>query len=72
MACRAPIRNTPVQDRIETQSTEFRACNELGEHMARIRVTPIVDDDYPQVRHGYESALRAFLRACKANGRTMT
>jgi len=83
--CRAPIQATPAQldewqwptgrpppvDRIKLQKAEFDACDELAKQMRRINLTPIVDDDYPEVRHGYEAALRAFLTACSANGRTL-
>jgi hypothetical protein len=57
--------------RIALQSAEFNAMEELAKHWRRIQATPTVDDDYPEVRHGYEGALRGFLAACKANGRAM-
>lgn len=53
------------------QKEEFDACVELTKQFRRLEITPIVDDDYPEVRHCYEGALRAFLRACVANGRAL-
>jgi NTP pyrophosphatase (non-canonical NTP hydrolase) len=56
-----------VNDRIATQGKEFDALADLA---ARFRsLPPVVDDDYPECRHRYEGALRAFLAACVANGR---
>lgn len=45
----------------------------LGQVRQRNRLyrTAVVDDDYPEVRHDYEGALRKFMRALKANGRDM-
>jgi hypothetical protein len=51
------------------QNAEFDAVGELAEQYRRIQLTPIVDDDYPEVRHHYESAMRCLVRAIKANGR---
>lgn len=58
--------------KMKPQGDEFDACNELSKAYIGITSTPIVDDDYPAVRHAYESALRAFLRACQANGRALS
>lgn len=60
-----------LNKRIAAQKTEFDACAGLSKQYERITYTPIVDDDYPAVRRDYESALRNFLAACKANGRTL-
>ena len=54
-------------DRMQRQSDEFRACATLARALAALPA--VVDDDYPAARHSYEQALRAFLQACKANGR---
>lgn len=54
---------------LETQRAEFNAVAELAAQYRRIELCPIVDDDYPEVRHGYESALRSLLDALAANGR---
>lgn len=61
----------PTLDSVALQSEEFRALEELERQDRRLRMTAVVDDDYPEVRHAYEGALRAFLHACKANGRSM-
>lgn len=50
------------------QGDEFRAADALAAALRAL--PPVVDDDYPAQRHAYEGALRAFLRACAANGRT--
>ena len=60
-----------MPDKMETQRLEFEAMAELAKQWRRIQMTPIVDDDYPEVRHGYESALNEFLRKCFENGRQM-
>jgi hypothetical protein len=52
---------------IETQSAEFDAVAEL---VKRYRALPaVVDDDYPEMRHYYESAMRSLIDAIRANGR---
>jgi hypothetical protein len=61
----------PIEERMKLQTAEFDAADELCKQVRRHSMTPVVDDDYPSVRHDYESALTAFLRACKANGRKM-
>lgn len=55
--------------RMELQCAEFDAMDVLAKAYGSLQLTPIVDDDYPAVRHRYEGALRTFLSACKANGR---
>jgi NTP pyrophosphatase (non-canonical NTP hydrolase) len=54
---------------MKPQSDEFDAMDALAKEWRRVQMTPIVDDDYPEVRHAYEGAVRTFLTACKANGR---
>lgn len=54
---------------VKNQGKEFDAADRLAKAMKRINQTAIVDDDYPEVRHGYESALRSLYEAMKANGR---
>lgn len=56
-------------DPMKTQTDEFAAVNKLAYQWKRIQLTPIVDDDYPSVRHDYESAMRGLIDAIKANGR---
>ena len=56
-------------DRIALQNKEFDALDKLAKQWRRLQMTPVVDDDYPEVRHDYEGALSTFLTACKKNGR---
>lgn len=56
-------------DRMATQRAEFDAVEELVKQDRRLRMTPIVDDDYPSVRHDWESALAEVISAMKKNGR---
>lgn len=53
--------------RIELQSKEFDTLDNL---ISKYQNLPaVVDDDYPEMRLYYESALKSFIKACKANGR---
>lgn len=56
-----------MMDRLALQNTEFDALTHLVEQWRKLRMTPVVDDDYPEMRHYYESALRTFRDALKAN-----
>ena len=58
-------------DRFALQTAEFDAMAHLAEQYRRLTYTPIVDDDYPQVRFEYDQAVRMFLDACAANGHKM-
>lgn len=58
-----------IQERMELQNKEFDAVRRLAAQMRRIELTPIVDDDYPEVRFGYEGAAEDVLSAFIANGR---
>ena len=60
-----------MKDRIDLQNDEFDALTKLAKHWHGLQLTAVVEDDYPAVRDGYEWALRDFLRACKANGRSI-
>lgn len=55
--------------RMAAQNKEFDACAKLTEQYRRITLTPVVDDDYSEVRHFYESALRDFIDALQDNDR---
>lgn len=55
------------KDRIELQNAEFTALDDLIQQWNRLRLTPVVDDDYPEMRHYYESSLRSFVRALNEN-----
>jgi hypothetical protein len=54
-------------DKIQRQTDEFDAVKALMR--AYNNLPPIVDDDYPEMRHYYESALFQLIRAIRANGR---
>lgn len=54
---------------MDLQRLEFEAADTLATQIERLNNTPIVDDDYPMVRHHYEGALQAFIKAIRANGR---
>lgn len=57
------------RDEIRLQNQEFEALTALARQWERLRLTPVVDDDYPQIRHEYESALRVFVGAYNTNRR---
>lgn len=53
--------------KIETQAHEFDTLDEL---IKRYNALPaVVDDDYPEMRHYYEGALKTFIDALRNNGR---
>jgi hypothetical protein len=54
---------------VQTQKAEFDAAKALSEALRAHDMTPVVDDDYPEVRHRYESALAELLRTMRENGR---
>jgi len=54
-------------DTFETQRKEFEAVSYLIRCYNQL--PPIVDDDYPEMRHYYESAVFALIRALRENGR---
>lgn len=54
---------------MELQRAEFDAADEFAKQLTRHNRTPVVDDDYPEVRSAYEGALHRFIRAMQANGR---
>ena len=55
------------QKRMDLQNAEFDALRDLIKQFNRLEMTPVVDDDYPEMRHYYESSLREFIRKLKAN-----
>lgn len=59
-------------NRLATQRAEFDAADKLAEQLRRLNMTAVVDDDYPEVRHDYESALAVFLERMRENGRFET
>lgn len=56
-------------DRMKTQGDEFDAMAKLAERWRPLSMTAVVDDDYPEMRHGWESALADFCDAMRRNGR---
>jgi hypothetical protein len=54
---------------MRTQSKEFNALEKLFRANHILNLTPIVDDDYNEVRHSFEQALADFIEATKQNGR---
>lgn len=64
-----PRKSHVERDPMATQRAEFDAVDDLLTAYNRIQRTPIVDDDYPEVRHGYETALYTFIMALISNGR---
>ena len=54
---------------IDTQRAEFDAIAELAKQYSRTSATPIVDDDYPEVRLEYERAISVAIQAMRENGR---
>ena len=57
--------------RIDLQNAEFKALRALATRWEALQQVPVVDDDYPEFRHRYESAMRDFIDAIKANGRLL-
>lgn len=60
-----PLGEAP--DEIAKQNSEFDAVRDLTKQWRRLEMTPVVDDDYPEVRHDYDSALRTLLEKVRAN-----
>lgn len=58
---------TDIIDRLKLQNDEFDALDDLIKIYNSLPA--VVDDDYPRMRHYYESALKDFFKACKNNGR---
>lgn len=54
-------------DRMEAQKNEFDKLSVLAEKFKQLPA--VVDDDYPEARHYYESALKDFIDALVSNGR---
>lgn len=56
-------------DKTDLQNAEFDALTKLSDEWAKLQRIAVVDDDYPEARHYYESALKTFIAAAAANGR---
>lgn len=58
-----------VTVKLDKQNAEFDALTKLAAQWETLSRVPVVDDDYPAVRHRYEGALKDFINAMRANGR---
>lgn len=58
-----------MTDRMKTQSLEFAAFAAATISFDSMCKTPIVDDDYPQVRHRFEQDLTTLVSAMRENER---
>jgi hypothetical protein len=56
-------------DAIDLQNAEFDAAGAVCKALAVVLSVAVVDDEYPEVRHKYDSAVRSFIDALRANGR---
>lgn len=54
---------------LDRQNAEFDALTHLAAEWENLKTVAVVDDDYPRARHRYESAMKTFIAALKANGR---
>ena len=54
---------------LDRQNKEFDALTTLAAKWNILRNTAVVDDDYPEMRHYYESAMKDFINAIRENGR---
>ncbi len=52
-------------DALSLMRAEFKAASELAKRYKELPA--VVDDDYPEARHYYDSAARAFIAAWQAN-----
>lgn len=48
---------------------ELAAIEEANKQVRRLRMTPPVDDDFPQVKFEYDWSIRSLVDALRANGR---
>lgn len=56
---------------IDRQNAEFDSLTALAKEWESLRHIAVVDDDYPEARHKYESRLKTFIDALRANGRLL-
>ncbi len=54
---------------LDRQNKEFDALTKLADCWRILQSVAVVDDDYPEYRHYYESALKTFIDALRENGR---
>lgn len=56
-----------MPDKFDLLNAEFAAVKNIRDDYRRLSMTAIVDDDYPQMRHNYESGVRELVKALKEN-----
>lgn len=56
-------------DGVDLMNRELNAGAEYVKQLRRHNMTPVVDDDYPQIRFEYDQAVRSLIAAFRANGR---
>lgn len=61
-----------IEASMKLQRAEFDAVKNLADRYHAVTLTPIVDEDYPEVRHYYEGAVLRVLDAFRENGRRWT
>jgi hypothetical protein len=50
---------------IESYNKEFGAADRLAKNYRRVTLSAPVDDDFPEVLHGFDSALRELIDTVK-------
>lgn len=55
--------------RMKRLDAELAAIEAAAEQVRRLRLTPPVDDDFPEVKHAYDSSVRTLVEALRDNGR---
>ncbi len=55
--------------RMKLLDAELGAIEAAAEQVRRLRCTPPVDDDFPEVKHAYDGSVRTLVNALRNNGR---
>lgn len=58
-------------ERMKKLDAELAAIEAAAEQVRRLRCTPPVDDDFPEVKHAYDSSVRTLVDALRGNGRLL-
>jgi NTP pyrophosphatase (non-canonical NTP hydrolase) len=69
MSQKIDVMSPEFNRRMKLQAAEFEAVKQLAKDWDRLSMTPPVDDDYLEVRHGYESGIETLIAVMRANGR---
>lgn len=56
------------EDAIDRFNKRWLLLLELRRQMGRMELTPPVDDDFPEVKHDFDSAERAYYQCCQEQG----